>query len=165
MSVSVTYTAALTIRETLTDNVPAAVETKRLVTHDQFNKTSTIDSGTSPAGTLSATFEQALTAGTATIDLTALVGTNDIAVDGTGLRVQAIRLVCKTANTSPVSIGEGAANGYDGFGSSFLLGLPADGNFLIETQGGGAVIGGANKTLDLASSDVDAIVEISILLG
>ncbi len=165
MSVDVTYSAQLTVRETLTDNVPAALAANRLVTHNQFNKTSTINSGSSPAATLVASFEQALVAGVATIDLAALVGTNDIAVVGTGLRVQAIRFVCKAANTAVVSITDGAANGYDGFGTDFFVELPASGNFLIETQGGGAVIGGANKDLDLASTDVDAIVEITILLG
>ena len=106
-----------------------------------------------------------MTAGTATIDLEALVGTNDIAVVGTGLRVQALRFVNKAANTAKVSIADGAANGYDGFGTGFFLELEPGGNALIETFDSGTNIGAANSDLDLASTDVDAIVEVSILLG
>lgn len=165
MTVSATYSAILSIRETLTDNVPAASAANRLVTHTQFNKTSTIDGDSTPEATLVASFETTLAAGVATIDLTALVGTNDIAVDGTGLRVQAMRIVAKTANTAFVSITDGAANGYDGFGTGYFQAFNAVANALIETQDGGTDISGTNKNLDLASTDADAIVEVSILLG
>lgn len=165
MTVSATYSAILSIRETLTDNVPAASAANRLVVHNQFNKTSTIDGDTTPEVTLVASFEVALTAGTATIDLEALVGTNDIAVVGTGLRVQALRFVNKAANSAPVSIADGAVDGYDGLGTGFFLELPPDGNALIETQDGGTDIDSGNANLDLASTDVDAIVEVTILLG
>lgn len=159
MSVVVTYTSALTILETLTDNVPAAIASKRVVTHDQYNTTETV----SPA-TLSATFEVALSGGTATIDLTALVGTNDIAVDGSGLKVQSLKFINKTGNAAVMSIGEGAANGYDGFGSLFFIELPVDGEVTVLGKDGGADISGTNKTLDLAGSGIE-VAEISIVLG
>lgn len=167
MSVDVTYTAFLSIRETLsaTDNVAkSASATNRLVTHTLFNKSSTINASSSPAATLAATFEETLVDGAATIDLTDLIGTNDIAVDGSGLRVQALRFINKSTSDAVISIGEGESNGYDGFGSGFYLELPPNGNILVETQDGGTDISGTNKTLDLIGM-YDDVAQISILLG
>lgn len=165
MSISVTYGAILTVAETLAAaQVPDAAETKRLVTHALWNTSKVLGAGTSPPATLTAGFVKALAAGVATIDLTALVGTNGIAVDGTGLRVQALRVLNPATNANPITIGKGAANGYDGFGAAFSLALPPGAEALILTNDAGGDIAGGNKNLDLAGTLIQAL-DVLILLG
>ena len=115
MSVTLTLTSNITAVETLETNVPAAAATKRRVTHDQFNTTSELNAASTPPVTKVAALQAALTAGAATVDLTSLTGTNGATVDGTGLRVQAMKLRNPSTNANAITVVEGASNGYDGF--------------------------------------------------
>ena len=164
MSVALTYTANLTAVETLEANVPAASTTKRRVTHDQFNTTSELSAATTPPVTKVAAFQQALTAGAATVDLTSLTGTNGASVDGTGLRVQAMKLRNPSTNANAITVVEGASNGYDGFGSTFDVTLEPGAEMVILTKDGGADISGTNKTLDLSGTASQAL-DMEIVLG
>ena len=168
MSVELTYIANLTAKETLETNMPAASATKAVVTHDAWNTThtSTTLGALTPAiaTTKVAAFDQALTAGAATIDLENLVGTNGAAVVGTGLRIQAMKLRGATANADPVTITQGAANGYDGFGASFSITLEPDAEVLILTQDAGANISATNSDLDVSGPGTEEI-EVEIILG
>ena len=164
MSVALTYTANLTAVETLEDNVPAAAATKRRVTHDQFDTTSQLNAATTPPVTKVAAFQQALTAGAATVDLTSLTGTNGASVDGTGLRVQAMKLRNPSTNSGNITVAQGAANGYDGFGASFSLTLAPGAEMMILTDDAGTDIGATNSDLDLSGTGTEAL-DMEIVLG
>ncbi|KKK95666.1 hypothetical protein LCGC14_2670530, partial [marine sediment metagenome] len=98
MAVEVTYAANCTVVEELTGNTDSLSAADKEVTHSQFNTSDTLNAGSTPPATKVAAFVQALTAGTATIDLTALIGTNGATVDGSGLKVQVLKMKNLGAN-------------------------------------------------------------------
>lgn len=164
MSVDLTYSSLLTAKETLSVNVPAADVKKRVVTHDLYNTVSTLNSGTVPPATDMAAFEKALVAGAVTIDLTALTGTNGRVVDGTGLRVQALKFRNKSVNAATLKLKKGGTNGYDGFGALFSITLAPKAEVMILNEDAGGDISSTNKTLDLTGTDVE-VGEFEIILG
>lgn len=99
MSVQATVQMVLTVAETLATNVPDVSATNAVVTHNQFNVSTTLTAVTSPAVTKTASFAQALTAGAATIDFTALTGTNGATVTGNGLRIISILMTAPATNS------------------------------------------------------------------
>jgi len=163
MSAILEYLGNVTVKETLETGVPAASANKRIVTHDLFNTAKTLNVDSTPPVTKVANFEQALTVGAATIDLTSLAGTNGASIDGTGLRVQMLKLRNKDAN-NPVTIEEGASNGYDGFGSGFSVTIAEEGEVTLLTNDAGTDIGATNKTLDLSGTGSEEV-EVSIVMG
>lgn len=164
-TVAVAYEAKATVVETLdVTGTPGASDTKRRVTHDAWNSAKTLGAATSPPATLHAAFEKALAAGVATIDLTALVGTNGIAVDGTGLRVQVLRVRAKATNANPITIGKGASAGYTGLGADYSEALAPGAEVLHYPNDAGSDIAPANKTLDLAGTGTQSL-EVEIVLG
>lgn len=168
MSVSLTYISNLTAAETLETNMPAASATKAVVTHDQWNTTATTATlaAETPAiaTTKVAAFDQALTAGAATIDLEAMTGSNGATVVGTGLRIQAMKVRGASGNSDPVSIAIGAANGYDGFGAGFKVTLEPGAEMMILAKDAGANISASNSDLDLAGTGTEEM-EVEIILG
>ncbi len=162
MSVSLNYTSKVLATETLETNVPAAND--KQVSHNGYDTTATANGSSTPPVSKCAYFEKALSGGAASIDLTALVGTNGAAVDGTGLRVQFLKVRNKSASAANITISKGASNGYDGFGSSFSLTLKPGAEALLRSLDGGTDIGGTNKTLDLAGTGTD-VAEVAVILG
>jgi hypothetical protein len=111
MSITVTCDMKLTTVETLATNVPAASANDKTVTQNGFNV-----SALAITATKDAYFVKTLSGGAATIDLTALVATNNLAVDGTALKVKAILIKNNGANALTVT--PGASNGYNLFGAA-----------------------------------------------
>ena len=164
MSISVDLQAVLTVVETLSGSRPFAVDAKARVTHDQLNIEKTLGAGTTPPATKVAAFQKALSAGAATIDLAALVGTNGAALDGTGLRVQAILLKNPATNANAITVAIGASNGYDGLGADFSITLQPDAHALIFANNSGGYIGPTKKTLDL-SGTLAQVLDVIIVMG
>ena len=165
MSVTLSYTSNLTATEILESNVPAvSITANKEVKHTGFNKVVTLNSSSTPPTTKVAAFEQALAAGAATIDLTALTGTNGVSVDGTGLKVQAIKLVNKAANSTAMTLSKGLTNGYDAWGANFEVDVAPGAEIVMFTNDAGSDIGAANKTLDIAGSGIETA-QIIIIMG
>ena len=162
MSVTVNYTSKMLTTEVLETNVPAAGD--KSVQHNGYDTVATASASTTPPVAKCAFFEKALVAGAASIDLTALLGTNGATVDGTGLRVQFLKFRNKATNADPMTLSKGVANGYDGLGAAFSVTLPPGGEALVRAVDGGSDIGSANKTLDLAGVGTEAA-EMGIVLG
>jgi len=153
----VNYQLMLTARETLGLNVPAA--SKPTVVHDAFNTQGTMQVGAIPPAAAFAAFQQALVAGAGTIDLTNLLGTNDMAVNGTGLAVQAVRFQVPAANLHPLVIQPGGSNPYNLFGAVFKIELFPGADFVWVNAGGNAVlpaIGGTAKLLAISDGGAGA---------
>ena len=163
MSVTVTYQSTITVVETLEGNAPAATDANKKVTHNAFNTSKSLTGASSQPVTKCAFFEQALAAGVATIDLTALTGTNGASVDMSGLKVQQIKFKNKAGN-NVVTIGEGALNGYELAGSGWQVALQAGQEFVIDGNDATPDVGAAAKEIDLAGTGTDEI-EVSIVCG
>jgi len=164
MSVAATVTSGLTVVETLGGNRPFAADAKAKVTHDQLNTVAALGAATSPPATAVAAFQAAMTGGAATIDLTDLLGTNDLPVDGTGLRVQAVKVRNPGTNANPITISKGASNGYNGFGADFSLALTPGAHALLFPNDAGSDIASNNANLDLAGTGSQAL-DVEVLLG
>lgn len=164
MSVTLNLLSNITVAEILETNVPAATSNKRTITHDQFNTAATLNAESTPPATKVACFEQTLTGGTDTVDLTNLTGTNGSSVDGTGLRVQAMKVKSKSDNSGSATIAIGASNGYDGFGANFEITLAPGGEQTIFTNDAGGDIGATKKDLDITGT-ADDVLEIAIVMG
>jgi len=119
MSLSVSYALELTGYETVDVGVPDVSDAE--LVHDAWNQRGTLDDVTVPAATNLASLEVTLTAGTANIDLTNMEGINGTTIDGTGLKIQAIRFLVPAANENPLKIVPGTSNGYNLFGAGCQL--------------------------------------------
>lgn len=164
MSVELTYGVQVTAVETLTTNMPAAAAGNRKITHNGYNSSANLTANSTPPVTLVAAFEKALSSGTATIDLTALVGTNGATVNGNGLKVQVIKIRGKTGNANPITIAVGASNGYQLAGADFSAAVAAGQEFVFYGNEATPDIGGSAKTLDLTGTGAQAV-ECIIVMG
>jgi hypothetical protein len=117
MTVRATYNLVCNVNETLDTGVEGA--SNPLIQHDAFNVSGTLHSASTPPATKAVVTEVALVAGSKTVDLTALVGTNGAAVTFNGLRVQLLRIRNKTANAGNMTFTKGASNGWTGLGASW----------------------------------------------
>ena len=157
MSVDVTLTSALTVVEVLDGNRPMALDSRAKVTHDQLNTGLALSGGSAVPVTKVAAFLQALTNGAATVDLTALNGTNGHAVNATGLKLQALKVRNPGTNANPISIGHGAANGYEFLGADWKVTLQPGQEVLLYGADAAPDVGSGAKTLDLAGTGTQAL--------
>jgi hypothetical protein len=163
MSVTVTYAATLTVAETLANNTGSAPANTRVVTHTNYNRSGTFNSGTTPPVTTHAAFLVTLSSGTGTIDLRALNGTNGAVIDGNGLKVQFVSI--KNLGANPLTIVEGASNGHSGiFASDPGTIIQPGGELLMKSNDNGDDISGSNKTWDLTGTGAQTS-EWSIEMG
>jgi hypothetical protein len=157
MAVDCTFNSTLTAIETLpTGSLPTL--TAR-VTHTGFNIAKILGAATTPPVTKIAAFVAALVAGSLNIDLTALTGTNGGIVDGTGLRLQFLRIANLGAND--MTITQGASNAY-AIGAG--LKIPAGGSILLEFNDGISDIDATHKNLLLTGTLVQTA-NVTIILG
>ena len=151
-TLSLTYVSTINVVETLGDTDLAT--TDKTITHSGRSSQGTFAAGTTPTISKRAGFSQA---GSGTIDLRALVGTNAGAIDGNGLKVQFMKVQNPVTNANVITIAMGGSNGYDGFGASFSLTLSPGAEVLIKNYSGGSAIGASNKTLDVTATGVQPL--------
>lgn len=165
MSVSVDYLARVTVTETIENSVPDVLPANGAIKHDQFNTAKTLNADTTPPATLTASFSKALSSGAATIDLTALTGSNGAAVDLTGLKVQVLRLLNPIANANNITIAKGASNGFvPAAGSAFNVTLAPGQEITIYGNDATGDVGSGAKTLDLTGTGSQAL-KVQIVAG
>ena len=124
------YYTGLTVTEILGGNVVGLSD--KTVKHSSLNKSSgALDSTTTPPVTKVATFNQALSGGAATIDLNALTGTNGAAVNGEGLRIQAIKLSAPSTNANVITATFGGTHPYNLAGAAWSVALLAGQEFVF----------------------------------
>lgn len=123
-----------------------------------------LDAGSDPAVTEGGLCTKAMTAGAATLDLTALVDVRGRTFSLSGLKVVSVKIVALAANAGPVTISKGASNGYTGFGSAYSETLPAGAEVTRYLGSSGTAVSGTVKTLDLAGTGTDGV-QISIAGG
>lgn len=163
MSVNVTYASTLQTLETLETNVTHQADGKAL-TAKLNTSLSAQGAGSTPPCTVRAGTDKALSSGTGTLDLTALLGSNGVTVDGSGLRVQLVKFLNPVTNANPITIAKGVSNGYDGFGAAFSLTLAPGAEHLTRLNDAGSDIGGTNKILDLTGTG-SQVLSYEIIMG
>ena len=125
---------------------------------------STANGATQPeAITKAVIFEQALSAGAATVDLTAL--TNVIGESETflGLKVQAIHFLNPVGN-AVMTISEGASNGYELMGNAFTFKLLAGQELIFRGFEATPDVASGAKTIDIAGTGTEEL-QIIIVAG
>ena len=158
MSVSASVSFLCTVAETLPNNTDSASDANRKVTHAAFDETFTLTAASAVPATTFAGFVKALTAGAATIDLTSLTGTNGATVNGTGLRLQVLRV--KNLGANDLTFATGASNGY-------VVGthtVKTNGIVMFYFADGLADIDGTHKTIDLTGTTTQTS-EWSLVMG
>ena len=163
-TVNVTLQSNLTVIETFTG--PGVSPGDNTVTQNQLNEQITLNSGTSPAATKEATFTQTLTSGAATIDLTALPGlTVDETVNGTGLKVQALKISNPITNANKIVVAQGASNPYriDG-ATNWSIPIAPGQSHLFNLDGASDPVGSTHKNIDLAGTGSQAL-NVQVVLG
>lgn len=161
-TVTVLATFGLTVTEIL-DSTPFALDGRKTVIHDTLNFSET-NSTTGVTTSVVAASNHALTSGTATIDLTAMLGTNGATVSGSGLKLQYMIARATSTNANPIKIKNGASNGYGGWGSDFAVSLKANQRFMIDGRDLENDVDGTHKTLDLSGTGSQSI-DIIMVFG
>lgn len=164
--VTATIEHRCTITEVLdaTGVVDSAVAANRTVTHTLFNKSSQLNgtpSASQAATKLTANF---LKVGEGNIDLTDLIGTNGIQVDGTGKKV----IYCRITNlgVNDVTIKTADANGHDFWGTGEVT-IYGGGTITNEDKKGvSTTINASNRywTVTAGGSEIFDL-EMTFLLG
>jgi hypothetical protein len=162
MAITAYYDLKLTVQEALTIVDASGDDAK--ITHNLFNASGFLDADTTPPATKATSFELTLTSGAATIDLTALPSVYNATVDGTGLRVQLVKLKAPATNGNAVTIVPGASNGYNLFGATSKITLqPGEQvEFLgIDLQ---PEIGNSAKTIDISGTGSQKL-DVQLVMG
>jgi len=141
---------------------PAAGTPK--VTHGNWDFAHNLSSTSTPPFSKHAAFQKALAAGAGTIDLTSLTGFNGEAVNGTGLKVQVLKLRNPSTNGNSISITPAAISGYDMLGSDFKLTLEPGDEAILFMYDTAPDIDATNKELTLAGTGTQAL-DVEILMG
>jgi len=162
MSVAVTYQSKCTVRETIEANDASLGDP--VVTHNGFDTVDALNAASTPPATKVAAFEALLTDGSGSIDLAALVGTNGAVVDGTGLKVQVLKLKAKSTNANVITIDVGETNGYALLGAAFSVALLAGQEVLIYGNEATPDVASGAKVLDLVGTGVQGL-DVIVVLG
>ena len=163
-SVALTYVTKFTVVETLGVNVPGAEEVNARIIHDKFNANLSLSGASAVPVSKTVVTQKALADGAATLDLTALTGTNGATVDLTGLKVQAVKFRNPSTNANAITVKFGPATPYllGGAAWSFILEpgmeIVAYGNEKTPDVGSGA------KNIDLAGTGTQAL-DVVIVAG
>jgi hypothetical protein len=164
MGVTVNYASKVQTEETLTSNVPAVPAADAVITHSGYNTNQTLTSATTPPATQVAYFSQALSSGSATIDLTSLTGANGISIDGSTLKVQVAKFKNPSSNANSIKVDVGATNGYQLSGAGWEVTLEPGQETTLYLNDASPDIGASAKTLDLTGTGSQAL-EVSLVLG
>jgi len=161
MSVTATIKLEVKAAETL-NNTPSAAATKKIVTHEEYTDTHTLTSATTPPVTQCADWREALTDGAATVDLTAMTGTNGATIVGTGLKVQGLKVKNLGANTLTLTFG--ASNPYNLLGAAFVIVLAQNQEFAFYGNDATPDIASGAKEIDLSGTGTQTS-EWSVIVG
>lgn len=145
MSISALTKSFVTTTESLLIGLGETVD----VTHSAANTSRLYNAAGTYPGTKFAAFSQAMTAGAATINLTSMIGTNGVAVNGDGLHVQAIKIANPATNLHPLVVVPGASTAYLLFGAAFKLTLMPGDEILFTGLTSTPIISSSLKNIDI----------------
>lgn len=160
-TITATLTSNLQANETFSGGLPG----NNTVPFAPLNESVTLNATTSPAATKHTPFSQPLTSGSATVDLTNLPGcTADEVVNGTGLKVQLIKLQNPATNANAITVAQGGSNAYGLLGSTFSITLQPGQSVAINGDGATPTVGSGAKNLALTGTGAQAL-NIHVVFG
>lgn len=161
MSVRATYNLRLDVTETIETGVDGA--SNPVVQHDALNVADTLSATSTVPATDHSQKLFNLSGGAKTIDLTAFLGTYNRTIDGTGKKLRIVRFQNNSA-ASAMTIGKGAANGYDLWGGAAALTVPAGCAVEMIFQDKLPAIDASHKTIDISGAGTDQFA-LSLVIG
>lgn len=151
------------VSETITEDALSGVT----AVHDLFKLTGvTLNATSTPAITKASVKTYTLTAGAVTIDLEALQGIQDVAVNAVGLKPQVI-IIKNPAGNNTMTLSEGASNGYalNGGNDIVLTGHATVDTFaMFFIPEGLPDVAGADSEIDIAGTGTESI-SIGMVFG
>lgn len=113
----------------------------------------TYNSGTTVPVTVASKFTVTMSGGAATIDLTAIPDDVNGTADGTGLKVNFLRLENPSTNANKITISQGASAAYrlDGATNWSIVLAPGQ-KIQFEGDAAADAVGGSHKNIDLAGT-------------
>lgn len=163
MSVQVLLSSKLTATETSTDGYVDS--SNNSIGTNGLDTTKTLNSGSTPAVSVQASFQIAMSGGAATLDLTAITDRVTGAIkSGNGLRIISLKLRNKSTNANSISVVPGASNGYQYKGSDWKTTLSPGDEELHYSPTSSQTVGSSHKTLDI-SGTLAQVLEGQIVFG
>lgn len=154
MSVSAAYVSQLTVTEQLSRQEANA---NSKIVYDALNTSVTLNGTSSPAATKQASFRTTLSAGAATVDLTAIAPQNEAAVSASGKKPQAYKFKAPASNSGAITLTAGGSNGYDLLGASWSV-IVSPGQEVQGYLAGAAItVDSTHKTIGLAGTGTDVL--------
>lgn len=151
----------VTTVETLETGVDGANAPR--VNHSALDLSGTLNASSTPPAAKIVADVGNLVAGAKTIDLTALTGTGGATVSFSGLKLQILRFKNNSA-TNTMTIGEGAATGYELQGNAWSVVLNPGDEIMIKKNDTAPDVSGSLKHIDIAGTGTDEY-EITLIAG
>lgn len=144
----------LTVVDTIATNATGFVNSSRnTVTVDGLNIDGTaLTASSTPNVTGHAFGTVTMTAGAATLDLTAASGVEGATVSLSGLEPRAFIFENPSTNANNVTIAKGVTNGYTGLGASFSVTLKPGHKAMFYCDDDGTAVSGTDKTFDISGT-------------
>ncbi len=158
MAVSVSYGFKLTTRETLTSG--AVDVSSPVLVHSAYDESGVLNASSTVPATKYCAFLLTLSAGAYTINLASLTGAGGATIDGTGLRVQAIRI--KNLGANNMTFAEGASNGIALVGLPIVV--PPSGVIQHYFADASPDIASGDRTIDVSGTGTQTA-EVTLVLG
>lgn len=165
MSITVDFKSHVTVVETF---VGVFVNpSDATATFDQLNESLALTGASAIPVTKHADFRKAMVAGAGTIDLAALPGvTPEEVVNGTGLKVQILKIRNLSSNANAIVVSKGASNGYGlvAAGTTWSVPLDPGQSTTFQLDDSAPDVAGGAKTIDLAGT-ASQVLEVQVVLG
>ena len=166
MSVQLTYLNRLKVVETSAAALVSTSDATR--TYNGLDTEETFNASSTPDAEDAAFFRITLTAGAATIDLTAMLHQIDSALtaskSASGKKVRAWKFKAPATNTGNITITKGASNGYSPVGTTFTKVIAPGGESSDYFVSAAGTVGGSAKNLDVTGTGTEYI-DVGVVWG
>ncbi len=165
MTIRVNFDSKLTTVETFTGDYVSPGDAT--MTTSGLNESDSFTASTSVPVTKYAAFQQAMTAGTATINLAALPGvTAEEVVNLTGLKVQILKLRSLATNGNKITVAKGGSSGYGlcASGDTWSIVLSPGQSVLFFLDEAAPDVAGGARTIDLTGT-LAQVLEVHVVAG
>lgn len=160
MAVSALVAFQAQITETLASGVDGSASPSIL--HAAFDDSYSLSSSSTPPITKCVVKSVALSGGAATIHLGTITGTNGLAQDMSGLKVQIFRV--KNTGTNAMTFTVGASEGYNLMGASMNFVLLSGQQLMFYGNDATPDVAAADRQIDVAGTGTETF-ELTILAG
>ena len=162
-TVSAAYSSSMNVTETF--SIANAADNTILVT--DVSETGTLTASTAVPATQQTQYDLTLTAGSGSIDLTALPGLNaNETIDGTGLKLQLFKFLNPTSNANTMTVAKGASNGYglSAAGGAWSVIISPGQSVLVVSQDVAPDVASGARIIDVTGTG-SQVLTVGVVLG